>query len=199
VVGINEGRFGFLTEIEPDEAEGALERVLSGKVKPQKRMMLSTYLHRRGKKKFLGNFLNDVVVSKSAISRITEVEVFVNGRFMVHVHGDGVIVATPTGSTAYALSAGGPILFPDSRNLLVIPVCPHTLSNRPVVLPPDSQILLKPISNSKSCYLTMDGQEGMFLERGDLIEVRTSKRSCLVYTHPDRDFFEILRRKLGWG
>ncbi len=199
VVGVNEGRFGFLTEIEKEEAEEAFEAILSGRAKPQRRMMISSYLIRNGKRKRLGTFLNDVVVSKSAISRIMEVEVFADGKFMVHVHGDGVIVSTPTGSTAYSLSAGGPILMPESRTLLVVPVCSHTLSNRPVVLPAHNTVVLRHLSGTGSCFLTMDGQVGMDLKRGDLIEVRASKRVCKIFTHPYKDFFEILRTKLGWG
>ncbi len=199
VVGVNEGRFGFLTEVEREEAERVLGEILEGRVKPQPRVMLSTHLIRGGRKKPLGSYLNDVVISKSAISRITEVEVFVNGKFMVRVYGDGVIIATPTGSTAYALSAGGPILYPDLEALLVVPVCSHTLSNRPVVLPSYFRVLLKPVSVSESAYLTMDGQRGMSLREGDLVEVSVSPRRCLVYPNPRRGFFETLQRKLRWG
>lgn len=199
VVGVNEGRFGFLTEIERHEAIDVLKDILSGRVKKQKRMMLSTYLRRGRLRKFLGNFLNDVVVSKSAIARIMEIEVYANEEFMVRIYGDGVIVSTPTGSTAYALSAGGPIIYPDSENILFVPICPHTLSNRPVVLPSNFAIKLKILSKDKVSFLTMDGQEGMFLKEGDLIEIGRSKRSCDIYLHPDKNFFEILRKKLKWG
>ncbi len=199
VVGVNEGRFGFLTEVEREEAERVLGDILEGRTKPQQRVMLSTYLLRNGRRRALGSYLNDVVISKSAISRITEVEVFVNRKFMVRVYGDGVIVATPTGSTAYALSAGGPILYPDLEALLVVPVCSHTLSNRPVVLPSDFRVLLRPLSSSGSAYLTMDGQRGMSLKEGDGVEVRISSRRCLVYTNPSRNFFKTLQLKLRWG
>ncbi len=199
VVGINEGRFGFLTEIERDEAPTALGDILDGRAKPQRRLMISAYLKRGSRIRFLGDYLNDVVITKSEIARIMEVRVFVNGSFTVHIHGDGAIVSTPTGSTAYALSSGGPIIYPESRSLLLVPVCPHTLSNRPLVLPPDSKIVLKPLIKNRNSYLTMDGQEGMYLEEGDRVIVTASKRRCLIYTHPSKDFFEILRGKLGWG
>jgi len=118
---------------------------------------------------------------------------------MVHIYGDGVIVSTPTGSTAYALSAGGPIIYPDSENLLFVPICPHTLSNRPVVLPSKFSIKLKVMSRDKVCFLTMDGQKGMYLKQDDVIEVRKSRRFCEIYLHPEKSFFEVLRKKLKWG
>ncbi len=199
LLGVNEGRFGFLTEVQRHEAVDILKEILLGKGKRQRRIMLSVTLLRGPRRRFLGDYLNDVVVSKSAIARITEIEVFANGNFMVRVFGDGVIVSTPTGSTAYALSAGGPIIYPDSENLLFVPICPHTLSNRPVVLPPDFGLRLRVISEDKACFLTMDGQKGLFLQRGDTVEVKRSKRVCEIYLHPDKDFFSILREKLRWG
>ena len=199
LVGVNEGRFGFLTEIERQEMLDVLERVLSGKAKKQRRMMISTYLIRNGVRRFLGDYLNDVVISKSAIARIMEIEVYADNDFMVHIYGDGVIVSTPTGSTAYALSAGGPIIYPDSENLLFVPICPHTLSNRPVVLPATFSLKFKVMSQDRACFLTMDGQKGMYLRNRDVIEVRKSKRYCDIFIHPGKSFFEILREKLKWG
>ncbi len=199
VVGVNEGRFGFLTEIGKEEAHEVLTDILRGKGKKQRRMMISTYLIRRGVRKFLGDYLNDVVISKSAIARIMEMEIYAGDSFMVHVYGDGVIISTPTGSTAYALSAGGPIMYPDSENLLFVPICPHTLSNRPVVLPPDFSLRVRILSGSRESFLTMDGQRGMFLQEGDEVEVRKSRRYCEIYLHPRKGFFEILREKLRWG
>ena len=199
VVGINEGRFGFLTEIDKDEAVDILKDILKGRGKVQRRMMVSTYLRRGRWSKHLGDYLNDVVVSKSALARIMEIEVFANGEPMMKVYGDGVIVSTPTGSTAYALSAGGPIIYPDSENLLFVPICPHTLSNRPVVLPADFTIGLRILSRDKACFLTLDGQRGMYLNRDDLVEVKRSRRTCTIYLHPEKTFFEILKTKLRWG
>jgi NAD+ kinase len=199
VVGVNEGRFGFLTEIDKDEARSVLEDILRGKGRKQRRMMITTYLRRGSVRKRLGDFLNDVVVSKSALARIMEIEVSARGIPMMTVYGDGVIIATPTGSTAYALSAGGPIIYPDSENLLFVPICPHTLSNRPVVLPADFTISVKVLSGDRACFLTLDGQRGMYLNRGDVIEVRRSRRYCTIYIHPEKTFFEILKTKLRWG
>ncbi|HIQ31071.1 MAG TPA: NAD(+)/NADH kinase [Aquifex aeolicus] len=197
LVGINEGRFGFLTEINREEAHRVLTDILRGKLKRQRRMMLSVYLLRDGSKKFMGDYLNDVVITKAVLARLVEVEVYARDDFMVHIYGDGVIVSTPTGSTAYALSAGGPIIYPDSENILFVPICPHTLSNRPVVLPSDFSIRLEILS--KECYLTMDGQRGTYLKEGDVVEVVKSRRSCDIYLHPSKGFFEILREKLKWG
>ncbi len=199
LVGVNEGRFGFLTEITKEEAPEVLKDILNGKVKRQKRMMISVSLYRNSIRKFLGNFLNDVVVTKSSIARIMEIEVLAGRDSVVHVYGDGVIVSTPTGSTAYALSAGGPIIYPDSENLLFVPICPHTLSNRPVVLPSTFPVRIKILSADRESFLTMDGQKGMYLLSGDEIEVKKSKRFCEIYLHPKKSFFEILREKLRWG
>ncbi|WP_457600209.1 NAD(+)/NADH kinase [Hydrogenivirga sp.] len=199
LLGVNEGRFGFLTEVERHEAVDVIKELLRGRLKRQRRMMLSTYLHRGGRKRFLGNYLNDVVITKSAIARIMEIEVFANDSSMVHIYGDGIIVSSPTGSTAYALSAGGPIIYPDSENILFVPICPHTLSNRPVVLPSDFSVKLRVLSQDRACFLTMDGQEGMFLRKGDVIEVRKARRFCEIYMHPEKSFFEVLRLKLKWG
>ncbi len=197
--GVNEGRFGFLTEVEPQEAIEVLREILSGKIRKQRRMMLSTYLSRGGTKRFLGDYLNDVVISKSAIARIMEIDVSADENFMVRVYGDGVIVSSPTGSTAYALSAGGPIIYPNSENLLFVPICPHTLSNRPVVLPASFTLRFRILSPDRACYLTMDGQKGMYLKNRDIVEVKKSRRYCEIYVHPRKTFFEILREKLKWG
>ncbi len=199
VVGVNEGRFGFLTEIEKEEAFDILRDILKGRGKRQRRMMLSTLLRRGNLTKPLGDCLNDVVVSKSSIARIMELEVFANEEPVVKIYGDGVIVSTPTGSTAYALSAGGPIVYPDSENLLLVPICPHTLSNRPLLLPPNFTLKVRVLSKDRACFLTLDGQRGMYLNKGDLVEVRRSKRYCTIYVHPEKSFFEILKTKLRWG
>ncbi|MFN3814199.1 MAG: NAD(+)/NADH kinase, partial [Aquificaceae bacterium] len=146
ILGINEGRFGFLTEVDIGSAFEVLELLLEGKINYQKRMMLSVHVVRKGKEHFIGDYLNDAVISKSSIARMLELDTYANNEFMMRVYGDGVIVSTPTGSTAYALSAGGPIVYPLSENLLFVPICPHTLSNRPLVLPKDFEIRLVNLS-----------------------------------------------------
>ncbi len=199
VVGVNEGRFGFLTEIERDEAKEILEMIFEGKIKPKQRMMLSVFLERKGKRHFIGNYLNDVVISKSNIARLIETQVWANDHYMVNVFGDGVIISTPTGSTAYALSAGGPIIYPYKEAILFVPVCPHTLSNRPVVLPPDFSVKITVLSKNRSSFLTLDGQKGTFLKEGDTVIVTKSENYCLTYSHPEKSFFDILMKKLRWG
>jgi len=199
LIGINEGRFGFLTEIKKEEAPEVLPMVLEGKVKIQERLMIDVFLKRGNKIKYLGNYLNDAVVSKSSIARVIRTEVFVNGERIVEVFGDGVILSTPTGSTAYALSAGGPILYPESKNLLFVPICPHTLSNRPLVLPSEFTITFRIASGNTEGYLTLDGQEGTHLKKEDEVIVKTSKYVCKTFAHPYKTFFGILREKLRWG
>lgn len=199
VLGINQGRFGFLTEVEIGELEEVLEGVLSKRINPQKRMMLSAILVRKDTELFLGDYLNDVVVSKESLARMVEVDVLVEGEHVLRVYGDGVIVSSPTGSTAYALSAGGPIIYPLSEAMLFVPICPHTLSNRPLLLPPDFEIRLLNLSEDYMAYLTLDGQEGMELKKGDTVLVKKSERFCLMYPNPKRSFFNILKEKLKWG
>jgi len=199
ILGINEGRFGFLTEVEREDMEEVIEKVLKGEIKPQRRMMLSAYLKRGSEEVYMGDYLNDVVISKESLARMVEVEVFVGEESVLRVYGDGVIVSSPTGSTAYALSAGGPIIYPLSEALLFVPICPHTHSNRPLVLPPDFEIRLKNLSQDGMAYLTLDGQEGRSLKREDTIIVRKSRHYCLMYPNPKRSFFGILREKLKWG
>jgi NAD+ kinase len=144
----------------------------------------------------VGHYLNDVVLSKLNLARMVEVEVFTQAEFMVKVYGDGVIISTPTGSTAYALSAGGPIIHPTMEALLFVPICPHTLSNRPMLIPPDLRVKL--ISNMPT-FLTLDGQEGIEVSPRQEVWVEKSPFYCTLYTHPQRSFFYILREKLRWG
>ncbi|MEN3028163.1 MAG: NAD(+)/NADH kinase [Aquificaceae bacterium] len=199
LLGVNQGRFGFLTEVEREEVKGVIESLLKGNIKPQKRMMLSATILRGTQETYLGDYLNDVVISKESLARMVEVDVLVEGEQVLRVYGDGVILSSPTGSTAYALSAGGPILYPLSEALLFVPICPHTLSNRPLLLPPDFEVKLLNLSEDHMAYLTLDGQEGMSLKRGDRVLVKKSEHYCLMYPNPKRSFFNILREKLKWG
>ncbi|WP_340690412.1 NAD(+)/NADH kinase [Hydrogenobacter thermophilus] len=199
ILGINEGRFGFLTEVEKENAFEVLELLLEDRLSIQKRMMVSAYIRRGGKQHFLGDYLNDVVVSKSTIARMLELDAYAGKDFMMRVYGDGIIISTPTGSTAYALSAGGPIVYPLSENLLFVPICPHTLSNRPLVLPSGFEIRIVNLSPDNMAFLTLDGQKGMALKRGEEIIIKKSKHYCLMYPNPKRGFFEILKEKLRWG
>ena len=199
LVGVNVGRFGFLTEISKEEVKEVLPKILSGEGKLRERMMIDVYLRRRNKLLYLGNFLNDAVVSKTNISRIINLKVFADEEEIVEVFGDGVILSTPTGSTAYALSAGGPIVYPYSESFIFVPICPHTLSNRPLVLPPEFTVKFQVLTKDKEAYLTLDGQVGKFLKNNDEVIVKRSKYKCFVYEHPKLSFFQILRSKLRWG
>ena len=199
LVGVNVGRFGFLTEIRKEEVKEVLPSILGGEGKLRERMMIDVYLRRKNKLLYLGNYLNDAVVSKTNISRIINLKVFANDEEIVEVFGDGVILATPTGSTAYALSAGGPIVYPYSESFIFVPICPHTLSNRPLVLPPEFTVKFQVLTKNEEAYLTLDGQVGKFLKNNDEVIVKKSKYKCLVYEHPKLSFFQILRSKLRWG
>ncbi len=199
ILGINEGRFGFLTEVERERAKEVIEKALKGLVSPQKRMMISAYLLKEGERKYLGTCLNDVVVSKGSIARMVEISLYIQNELVVNVYGDGVIVATPTGSTAYALSSGGPIVYPLSEAILFVPICPHTLSNRPLVLPHNMELILENHSQKGMAYLTLDGQEVFDLKEGDRILVKKSQHYCYMYPDPNKTFFSILKEKLRWG
>ena len=199
LVGVNEGRFGFLTEIKKEEIEEALPLILKEGTKLQERLMIDVYLRSKNRLRYLGNYLNDAVVSKSSIARIIRIKVLVGKEEVLEVFGDGVILSTPTGSTAYALSAGGPIIYPESKNLLFVPICPHTLSNRPLVLPADSEVKFTVVSENMEAFLTLDGQEGFPLKKGDEIIIRRSKYVCKMFSHPFRSFFGVLKEKLKWG
>jgi len=199
LVGINEGRFGFLTEIKKDELEEVLPLILEGKSKLQERLMIDVFLKRKNKLRYLGNYLNDAVVSKSSIARIIRTKVFVGKEEVLEVFGDGVILSTPTGSTAYALSAGGPIIYPESKNLLFVPICPHTLSNRPLVLPAEFEVRFRVVSKNMEAFLTLDGQEGFSLKKDDEVIIKRSQYSCKMYAHPYKSFFGVLKEKLKWG
>ncbi|NPB06875.1 MAG: NAD(+)/NADH kinase [Aquificae bacterium] len=196
LMGVNEGRFGFLTEFRKEELKRYLPKVLRGGARLVRRMMLDAYLKKGGRTRYLGNYLNDAVVSKSTISRLVKIEAFADEEKLMEVFGDGVIVSTPTGSTAYALSAGGPIMMPESRSLLFVPVCPHTLTDRPLILPPQFTVKLRA---PEASVLTLDGQKVVPLEGGEEVLVKPSRYECLTVAHPERSFFSLLREKLGWG
>ncbi len=186
LLGIKGGRFGFLTQVSLEELEGALREILEGKVKPKRRRMLSVKLNGKN----LGEFLNEGVLYRKEFSRLIEVEVLLKGEGSFKVFGDGLIVSTPTGSTAYSLSCGGPILYPFSDNLLLVPVSPHSLSLRPLVLPKDFN--LEVVLLSKEGILTLDGQKSIKLREGDRVSFKLSGRGC--YTYEFKNFFENLEK-----
>lgn len=200
ILGINLGGLGFLTEITIDEARETLSRVVAGDYEVDRRIALEAVVEHAVEGGNVEHFraLNDVVIVKRALGRILELHVVANHEAFCSYRADGLIVATPTGSTAYALSAGGPIVFPNLRVLVLAPICPHTLSNRPVVLPDAFELELRVKSDDHGAMLTCDGQESAHVGQADLIRVRRAKHAVVLVrsAHP---YFEIWRDKLRWG
>ncbi len=199
ILGINLGGLGFITEVKRTEIYEALERVFSGQYYIEDRLMLNSYVVRHGERIAGYTTLNDVVINKGALARIIELETFVDKRYVTTFRSDGLIVATPTGSTAYCLSAGGPILFPTIESIVLIPICPHTLTNRPIVLPENVYIEITLRSLVEDVFLTLDGQVGFSLRQNDTVIVEKSPYKTRLIIPFERDFFEVLRTKLRWG
>jgi NAD+ kinase len=196
---VNLGNLGFLTAITLDELYPELERVLNGEYRVAGRRMLHCELHRGNRLIAEYEALNDVVLTKGSIARMIEVEARVDEHFVCTYRADGLIISTPTGSTAYSLSAGGPIVFPSVAALLITPICPHMLTNRPVLVPDNSVIQITSRSVADNAYLTIDGQVGEPLERGDRVVCRRSEKFVNLIRPPRMMFFDVLREKLSWG
>ena len=200
VLGVNFGHLGFLTEITMPEVYPALEGVLRGEYRFEERRMLRATVRRHDEPEVLGDVLNDVVVTKAALSRIIEVEVTVDGLFVSSFRADGLILSSPTGSTAYNLAAGGPILHPALSAMVLTPICPHMLSNRPIVIGDESVVEIRlRAAREGEVHITFDGQRGFPLACTDTVSVTRSPRSLRLVKAPDRDYFEVLRTKLKWG
>jgi NAD+ kinase len=195
---VNLGGLGFLTAIKIDELYLQLERALRGEYRVAHRRMLRTELWRGNRCVSAHEALNDTVLTKAEIARMIDLEVHVDDHFVCVYKADGLIVTTPTGSTAYSLSAGGPIMFPAVAAVSITPICPHTLTNRPVIVPDDSVILVKVLDTSP-VYMTIDGQVGELLQEGDHVICRRSQYSISLVRPPDMMFFDVLREKLKWG
>jgi NAD+ kinase len=199
VVGINYGRLGYLTEVRIEEMTAALDAILAGDYRLEQRVMLAAELW-RGEEKLLRNrVLNDVVISKSALARIIEIETRLDSQLVNVFRADGLIVSTPTGSTAYNLSAGGPIIYPSMNAVVITPICPHTLSNRPLVVPDTAEIEVVLKTPKEEVALTLDGQVGFRLEVGDRIRIVKSRTTFNIVQPLNRNYFEVLRGKLKWG
>jgi NAD+ kinase len=199
ILGVNLGELGFLTEVVEREAMPMLARVIAGRYELDRRMTLAAHLERQ--KRVLGRYraLNDVVITNGALARIIEFAVTVDGLPFTTYRADGLIVATPTGSTAYSLSAGGPIVEPTLQALVLSPISPHTLSNRPVVLRPSAVVRVTIGRGEEDALLTIDGQEGTRLAGGDVVEVRQGRAAVCLVRSPNRTYYDVLRSKLGWG
>ncbi|MBI5848358.1 MAG: NAD(+)/NADH kinase [Nitrospirae bacterium] len=199
VLGINLGSLGFLTEVHKEDIYAAVEEMLSGRCVMEERLMLKTTLRRGAEVMDQVLVLNDVVINKGALARIIDLEVSIDQSYVTTYKADGLIISTPTGSTAYSLSAGGPILYPTIENIVLTPICSHTLTNRPIVLSDKVSISIKLRSSSEDVFLTLDGQVGCALKTGDIIEVVKADCKARLLVAGGRGYFDVLRTKLKWG
>jgi len=197
ILGVNLGRLGFLTEINLDELFPSLDKVLAGELQIVSRMRLDVRAVRGDQELACFQALNDAVITNVALSRMIDLEAYADGAKVTTYHADGLIVATPTGSTAYSLSAGGPLLVPGLEAILLTPICPHSLTQRPLVLPESAEIDVR--VKGEDVALTVDGQSGVDLHVGDRVRVRRSEHPVGIIASPFRNRFEILHEKLRWG
>jgi len=199
ILPINMGSLGFLTSFTLDELYPALEDTLGGRFSVSERVMLYVGLERGGKVIETQRVLNEAVVNKGALARMIELELSIDGDFVCRYRADGLIVASPTGSTAYSLSAGGPIVHPGVESFIITPICAHMLSDRPLVVRDSSSIQMKLSGNTESVFLTLDGQRGIPLQATDLVRISRAKELLKLIQPPRKSYFEILRNKLKWG
>jgi len=199
IFGVNLGSLGFMAEVSLDELYGNLEKAIAGKLATEDRIMLTASVLRGGERLVQYRVLNDAVVNKGALARMMELKVSVNDGHLTTFRADGLIVSTPTGSTAYSLSAGGPIIYPTLHCFVLTPICPHTLSNRPIALPDNVVVTVCLTSPSEDVSLTLDGQISFPLQPNDVVEIKKSRFKMKLIKHPTKSYYEILRAKLKWG
>jgi NAD+ kinase len=199
ILAVNLGGLGFLTAIPSSDLFPELERVLHGFSEITRRKMLRVSMIRDGVKVGEYQALNDVVIAKSSIARIVDLETWADGSFVCAYKADGLIISTPTGSTAYSLAAGGPIIYPTVSAICVTPICPHTLTNRPIIIPAEMGVRVVNKAAGEEAFLTVDGQIGSPLEAGDAVECGVSDFDVKLVRPPDKTFFDVLRQKLKWG
>ncbi|MGH7168463.1 MAG: NAD(+)/NADH kinase [Candidatus Methylomirabilales bacterium] len=199
ILGVNMGGLGFLTEITLDQLYPALEKVFAQEFMVEERLMLRADIHRHGEHVAKATVLNDVVVSKGTLARMIEIQILIDGQFVTRLRGDGLIVSTPTGSTAYSLSAGGPIIHPTVQALILTPICPHTLTHRPLLVPRGVALEVTLTSQVEGAMATFDGQVGVALAQGDTVGIAVSEHRTQLIRLPDRTYYDLLRRKLKWG
>jgi NAD+ kinase len=200
ILGVNLGGLGFLTSIPLEGLYPAIEKMLEGGLEAESRLMLETKVLRMGEEICRFSVLNDVVINKGPLARIIDLDVYINEAFLTTFRADGLIIATPTGSTAYNLSAGGPILYPTVANFILTPICPFTLSNRPIILPDSDIISIKMGKESEEkVSLTFDGQVGFEFSYGDKVLIRKAHEEIRLIKSPEQSYFNILRTKLMWG
>ena len=200
ILGVNLGGLGFLTEIPIKRVFAVIEMMLKGELETEKRLMLETSVLREGEEVCRFVVLNDVVINKGPLARIIDLDVYINDGFLTTYRADGLIVSTPTGSTAYNLSAGGPVLYPTLESFILTPICPFALTNRPIIIPESHVISIRLTKDSEEqVSLTFDGQLGFQFLYGDVVKVFTSDKKIELIKSPDQSYFEILREKLMWG
>lgn len=199
VIGVNFGKLGFLTEIAPGELFDVLEGVIAGRAKLGQRTMLLSEVLRKSRKIFSSQTLNEAVVQKGARAKLLELDVTVDDEEVMRLRADGILISTPTGSTAYSLAAGGSIVYPSLPVMLLTPICPHSLSIRPLVLPMDSDLHITVPEYDGDVSITVDGQASIDLQHGDVVKVTKAPNMLTFARSPSRSYFEILRTKLNWG
>lgn len=199
IIGVNLGNLGFLTEVQSTELLDVLSRTIQGDFSIEDRIMLQVRIFRNRQEMAQTHVLNDIVINNGSIARLIELDIYMNAQFVTSLKGDGVIFSSPTGSTAYSLSAGGPILYPGMDGIIITPICPHTLTHRPIVIPGAAtlEILIK--KGDESVTATLDGQVGYPLKVGDMIEITRSPHITRLVVNSERNYFEVLRDKLKWG
>ena len=196
VCGINLGTLGFLADIETHELESRLEKILLGEYRIENRLLLSAYIKNEYGEKYLGNAINDVVVSKGGVARMLKLSLYINETHLLDYKADGLIVSSPTGSTAYSLSAGGPILNPTIKALLLTPICAHTFQMRPIVVGENDQIRLEVANVHQDIIVTLDGQESFYIQPGDEIIICKAKTTAHIVKFDDKNYYQVLRSKL---
>jgi len=198
LIGINRGRFGFLTDLTADSMLEGMGKILAGAFNTEHRMLLSASILHNGKTIGQGIAMNDVVISKGSIARLIELEVNIDGQFVYKQRSDGLIISTPTGTTAYSLSAGGPILHPTLDAIALVPICPHTLSNRPIAINSASKVEVTLIQAEDAC-IHFDGQQQLSFQQGDKVLVRRADKTVSLLHPLGHSHYDMLREKLNWG
>jgi len=199
ILGVNLGRLGFLTEVTVEELFPVLEKIRAGKVVLETRHLLEARIKRADEVLHQGRVINDAVISKAAIARMLEIETQIDGNFLALFKADGLIISTPTGSTAYSLAAGGPIVFPTMEAILMTPICPHSLNHRPLVIPDHFTICVSVKEPGENVSLTLDGQLARPLQKGECVEIARSERHLKIIKSPLKTYFDLLKSKLRWA
>lgn len=199
ILGVNMGGLGFLTEVRLENLYPSLERVFANDFVLDERLMLKTHVRRHGETVAQGVVLNDVVISKGTLARMIELKIAIQGQFVTNLRGDGLIISTPTGSTAYSLSAGGPIINPAVQSLILTPICPHTLTHRPLIVPGNVEIEVSLTSKDDGAMATLDGQVGIPMTQGDTARIQVSDHRTRLIRFPESHYYDVLREKLKWG